>query len=74
MKKLILVLVCVLSPYAWADQWVNSHLHWQDNYNPEVVFRQLEDAGVVGANQGSKAREVLIPDEMSLEHFLDNLD
>jgi hypothetical protein len=28
---------------------VNSHLHWQDNYNPEVVFRQLEDAGVVAS-------------------------
>ncbi len=38
------------------------------------LMDQLEDAGVVGANQGSKAREVLIPDEMSLEHFLDNLD
>ncbi len=38
------------------------------------LMDQLEDAGVVGANQGSKAREVLIPDEMSLEHFLSNMD
>jgi S-DNA-T family DNA segregation ATPase FtsK/SpoIIIE len=34
---------------------------------------QLEDAGVVGPNLGSKAREVRIPDEASLEQFLNNL-
>ncbi|MBL7813338.1 MAG: DNA translocase FtsK [Bacteroidetes bacterium] len=37
------------------------------------LMDQLEDAGVVGPNMGSKARQVLIPDEASLERFLDNL-
>jgi S-DNA-T family DNA segregation ATPase FtsK/SpoIIIE len=37
------------------------------------LMDQLEDAGVVGPNLGSKAREVRIPDEMSLEQFLNNL-
>ncbi|MBS3914878.1 MAG: DNA translocase FtsK 4TM domain-containing protein [Bacteroidetes bacterium] len=37
------------------------------------LMDQLEDAGVVGPNQGSKARQVLIPDEYSLEQFLNNL-
>jgi S-DNA-T family DNA segregation ATPase FtsK/SpoIIIE len=35
---------------------------------------QLEDAGVVGPNAGSKARQVLLPDEYSLEQFLNNME
>jgi S-DNA-T family DNA segregation ATPase FtsK/SpoIIIE len=34
---------------------------------------QLEAAGVVGPNQGSKAREVLIKTESELLEYLDNL-
>jgi S-DNA-T family DNA segregation ATPase FtsK/SpoIIIE len=34
------------------------------------LIDQLERAGVVGQHEGSKAREVLIPDEYSLEQFL----
>jgi S-DNA-T family DNA segregation ATPase FtsK/SpoIIIE len=34
---------------------------------------QLERAGVVGAAMGSKPREVLIQDEMSLNNLLGNL-
>ncbi len=34
---------------------------------------QLEQAGIVGSFEGAKARKVLIPDEVSLDHFLDNL-
>ena len=37
------------------------------------LMDQLEDAGVVGPNLGSKAREVRIPDEASLEQFLNTL-
>ncbi len=37
------------------------------------LMDQLEDAGVVGPNLGSKARQVLLPDEMALEDFLSNL-
>ncbi len=37
------------------------------------LIDQLEAAGVVGAFEGSKAREVLIPDEYSLEQLLNNL-
>lgn len=37
------------------------------------IIDQLEHAGIVGAFEGSKAREVLIPDEYSLEQFLKNL-
>jgi S-DNA-T family DNA segregation ATPase FtsK/SpoIIIE len=37
------------------------------------LMDQLEDAGVVGQNLGSKPRQVLIPDEMALEDFLSNL-
>lgn len=37
------------------------------------LMDQLEDAGVVGPNLGSKAREVRIPDEISLEQFLNTL-
>lgn len=35
------------------------------------IIDQLEAAGVVGPFEGSKAREVLYPDEYSLEQFLD---
>jgi S-DNA-T family DNA segregation ATPase FtsK/SpoIIIE len=38
------------------------------------IIDQLEAAGVVGPFEGSKAREVLIPDEYALEQFLDNLN
>ncbi|WP_257666222.1 FtsK/SpoIIIE family DNA translocase [Parapedobacter tibetensis] len=37
------------------------------------IIDQLEAAGVVGPFEGSKAREVLFPDEYSLEQFLDGL-
>lgn len=36
------------------------------------LIDQLERAGVVGPHEGSKAREVLIPDEYSLEQFLND--
>ena len=38
------------------------------------LMDQLEKAGVVGSAQGSKPREVLIQDEMSLEILLNNLN
>ena len=38
------------------------------------LIDQLEAAGIVGPFEGSKAREVLIPDELSLEQLLNNLD
>ncbi|WP_340152733.1 DNA translocase FtsK 4TM domain-containing protein [uncultured Marivirga sp.] len=38
------------------------------------LIDQLEAAGIVGAFEGSKAREVLIPDEYSLEQLLNNID
>ncbi len=38
------------------------------------IIDQLEAAGIVGPFEGSKAREVLIPDEYSLEQFLGTLD
>ncbi|MEM7382917.1 MAG: DNA translocase FtsK [Bacteroidota bacterium] len=37
------------------------------------LIDQLEAAGIVGSFEGSKAREVLLPDEDSLELFLKNL-
>ena len=37
------------------------------------IMDQLEAAGIVGVNAGSKAREVLIQDEISLEHILRRL-
>lgn len=37
------------------------------------LMDQLEAAGIVGANQGSKAREVLFKTEMELEEFLQAL-
>jgi len=37
------------------------------------IIDQLERAGIVGPFEGSKAREVLYPDEYSLEQFLDTL-
>ncbi|MDH5367515.1 MAG: DNA translocase FtsK [Cyclobacteriaceae bacterium] len=38
------------------------------------LIDQLEAAGIVGQFEGSKAREVLIPDEYSLEQLLRDLD
>lgn len=37
------------------------------------IIDQLEAANIVGPFEGSKAREVLFPDEYSLEQFLDTL-
>lgn len=37
------------------------------------IIDQLEAAGIVGPFEGSKAREVLYPDEQSLESYLDSL-
>jgi S-DNA-T family DNA segregation ATPase FtsK/SpoIIIE len=38
------------------------------------IIDQLEGAGIVGPFEGSKAREVLMPDEYALEQFLNNLN
>ncbi|RLD64386.1 MAG: DNA translocase FtsK [Bacteroidetes bacterium] len=38
------------------------------------IIDQLEAAGVVGPNEGSKARQVLIPDEYSLEQLFTRLN
>jgi len=38
------------------------------------IVDQLEAAGILGAFEGSKARAVLIQDELSLEHILKSLD
>ncbi len=38
------------------------------------LIDQLEHFGIVGPFEGSKAREVLIPDESSLEQLLKNID
>jgi S-DNA-T family DNA segregation ATPase FtsK/SpoIIIE len=35
---------------------------------------QLEAAGIIGPFEGSKARKVLISDEVSLEQFLKNMN
>ncbi len=37
------------------------------------LMDQLESAGIVGANQGSKARDVLIKTDVELQELLDNL-
>ena len=36
------------------------------------IIDQLEAAGIIGPFEGSKARQVLVPDEMSLEQLLKN--
>ncbi|TAF68223.1 MAG: DNA translocase FtsK [Cytophagales bacterium] len=38
------------------------------------LIDQLEKAGIVGAYEGSKAREVLIPDEYTLERLLNSMN
>lgn len=38
------------------------------------IIDQLEAAGIVGPFEGSKAREVLYPDEYALEQYLENLN
>ncbi len=38
------------------------------------IIDQLEKAGIVGNHSGSKAREVLVSDEMTLERLLANMD
>ncbi|MBN1598286.1 MAG: DNA translocase FtsK [Bacteroidales bacterium] len=38
------------------------------------IIDQLEAAGIVGPFEGSKARQVLFPDEYSLEQYLNSLD
>jgi len=37
------------------------------------LMDQLEDAGIVGPNLGSKPRQVKVPDEFALEQFLNHL-
>jgi S-DNA-T family DNA segregation ATPase FtsK/SpoIIIE len=37
------------------------------------LMDQLEDAGIVGPNIGSKPRQVNVPDEFALEQFLNHL-
>ena len=34
------------------------------------IVDQLEAAGIIGQFEGSKARQVLVPDEMALEQLL----
>jgi len=38
------------------------------------IVDQLEAAGIIGPFEGSKARQVLIMDELSLEHLLNDLN
>jgi S-DNA-T family DNA segregation ATPase FtsK/SpoIIIE len=38
------------------------------------IVDQLEAAGIIGPFEGSKARQVLIADEMSLEQLLNDVD
>jgi S-DNA-T family DNA segregation ATPase FtsK/SpoIIIE len=38
------------------------------------IIDQLEAAGVVGPFEGSKAREVLLPDDYALEQFITSIN
>jgi S-DNA-T family DNA segregation ATPase FtsK/SpoIIIE len=38
------------------------------------IIDQLEQANIVGPFEGSKARDVLLPDEYALEQYLNNMD
>jgi S-DNA-T family DNA segregation ATPase FtsK/SpoIIIE len=38
------------------------------------LMDQLQKAGIVGPSEGSKARQVNIPDTMALEQFLSNMN
>ena len=38
------------------------------------IIDELEAAGIVGPFEGSKARQVLVPDEMALEELLNELN
>jgi len=38
------------------------------------IIDQLEAAGIVGPFSGAKARDVLVPDEISLEQLLNELN
>jgi S-DNA-T family DNA segregation ATPase FtsK/SpoIIIE len=38
------------------------------------IIDQLEAAGIVGPSEGSKARQVLVPDEYTLERFLKEME
>ena len=41
---------------------------------PQSGTAEFEDAGIIGPFEGSKARKVLVPDEMSLEQMLQKGD
>jgi multidrug resistance efflux pump len=49
-------------------------LHGRRSERTSRLIDQLEAAGVVGPFEGSKAREVLIPDEYALEQLLNRIN